>query len=77
MTHQQVKYWNNPLTLWTRVVQLHPDSALGHRNLSTAYLQIGESKSALYHAEKSLQLGGPVAQDVRELREAIERDSQQ
>ncbi|MFT4677567.1 MAG: hypothetical protein ACJAX5_000574 [Patiriisocius sp.] len=54
-TQLQVSYWHNPLTLWTRVVTLHPDSAFGHRNLAAAYLQIDEPQLALQHAEKSLQ----------------------
>ena len=68
MTIQQVTYWNNPLTLWTRVVQLHPDSALGHRNLASAYYSIGEKSTALYHAEESIRLGGPAQGYIEQLR---------
>lgn len=58
-TQLQVSYWHNPLTLWTRVVTLHPDSAFGHRNLAAAYLQINERQLALQHAELSMILGSP------------------
>jgi protein O-mannosyl-transferase len=68
ITVQQVTYWNNPLTLWTRVVQLHPESALGHRNLAGAYNLIGEREIALQHAEESLRLGGPTEAYVKQLR---------
>ena len=70
ITYQQVTYWNNPLVLWSRVIQLYPASALAHRNLASAYYSIGEGTRALEHATRSLQLGGPVDDYLRQLREA-------
>lgn len=67
-TQIQVSYWANPYTLWTRVVSLHPDSAFGHRNLSAAYLAIGDLDNALKHAELSEQLGSPDREYVEEVR---------
>jgi len=72
ITYQQVSYWNNPLSLWSRVIQLHPTSALAHRNLAGAYYSIGEEAKALEHAERSLELGGPAEGYVQQMREAIE-----
>ena len=72
ITYQQVSYWNNPLSLWSRVIQLHPTSALAHRNLAGAYYSIGEGARALEHAERSLQLGGPAEDYVKQMREAVE-----
>jgi len=73
ITHQQVRYWANPLTLWTRVEQMYPDSAFAHRNLAAAYYQVGDIDAALQHAERSLALGGPVEAYVREMRAAAGR----
>ena len=70
ITYQQVTYWNNPIVLWSRVIQLYPASDLAHRNLASAYYSIGEGTMALKHATRSLQLGGPVDEYVRQLREA-------
>jgi hypothetical protein len=67
LTIQQVTYWNNPQALWTRVVQLHPDSSLGHRNLASAYYSIGEKENALRHARKSVRLGGSAEDYVQRL----------
>ncbi len=69
ITRQQVTYWNNPLSLWTRVVQLYPESAYAHRNLAAAWDAVGDTRTALIHAERSLRLGGPVEEYVRTLRE--------
>ncbi len=66
VTHHQVQVWQNPLTLWTRVVQLHPDSAYGHRNLAAVYLSMGETDLALEHAQLGARLGGAPAQQYLE-----------
>ncbi|MBT4161714.1 MAG: hypothetical protein HOE54_10445, partial [Gammaproteobacteria bacterium] len=49
MTQLQVTYWNNPLTLWSRVAQLYPESPFAHRNLAAAYVQLGDPQQALHH----------------------------
>jgi len=59
IAHFQVQVWNNPISLWTRVVQLHPDDPFGHRNLASGYAEIEAWDMALRHAELSVQLGAP------------------
>lgn len=55
----QVKVWNNHQTLWSRVLFIYPDSAFGHRNLAAAYVATKQWDKALWHAERSLELGSP------------------
>ncbi len=70
---QQVTYWNNPLYLWGRVVQLYPTSSLGHRNLAAAYVSIGDQQRALEHALISEHLGGPIDDYLEKLKRSIEQ----
>ena len=73
LTQLQVSYWNNPLSLWSRVTQLYPDSAFGHRNLAAAYVQVADWQLALQHAERSLALGSPDVDYVIRLRSEVQR----
>lgn len=69
----QVRIWHNPVSLWTYTVQRVPDAALAHRNLASALVKVGDLKGALEHAERSLALGGPAEEFVREIRELNEQ----
>lgn len=73
IAHFQVQIWNNPVSLWTRVVQLHPEDPFGHRNLASGYAAIEAWDLALHHAERSLELGSPDKDYVIRLREHIGR----
>ena len=73
LTQLQVSYWNNPLSLWSRVTHLYPDSAFGHRNLAAAYVQVADWQLALQHAERSLALGSPDVDYVIRLRAEVQR----
>tara|TARA_R110002073_G_scaffold4833_7_gene30814 strand:- start:48 stop:1481 length:1434 start_codon:yes stop_codon:yes gene_type:complete len=75
VTQLQVSYWNNPLSLWTRVVTLYPNSAFGHRNLAAAYVQIDDWDMALYHAEQSLLMGSPDRKFVEGVRKRVGGDA--
>ena len=77
MTQLQVSVWSNPLTLWTRVVQLYPASPFGHRNLAASYVQIGDWEAALLHGELSLELGSPDVEYVMRLREEVSKQQGQ
>ncbi|XOV86732.1 MAG: hypothetical protein ACFHX7_17390 [Pseudomonadota bacterium] len=61
LTNLQVEVWRNPLTLWTRVVQLYPEAAMAHRNLAAVYLSMGETDLALEHARLAASQGGEPA----------------
>lgn len=71
IAYQQVGVWHNPLSLWTYTVRLYPESALAHRNLASVFVQLGEYKTALKHAELSLAYGGPASEYVGKLRELV------
>jgi len=76
IAHFQVQVWNNPVSLWTRVVQLHPEDPFGHRNLASGYAEIELWDQALHHAELSLRLGSPDEDYVIRLRnEVMKRQS--
>lgn len=72
----QVQVWNNPVSLWTRVVQLHPDDPFGHRNLASGYAEIEAWDMALFHAQKSIELGSPDQNYLNRLRAHIDNLSQ-
>lgn len=72
VTLVQVNVWSNPLSLWNFVTHRYPDHPFGHRNLSAVYLTMNEWDKALYHGEKSLQLGSPDTQWVIDLRQDYE-----
>ncbi len=72
----QVQIWNNPVSLWTRVVQLHPYDPFGHRNLASGYAEIEAWDMALFHAEKSVELGSPDRDYLIRMRDHIERLNQ-
>lgn len=59
IAHFQVQVWNNPVSLWTRVVQLHPTDPFGHRNLASGYAEMEAWDMALHHAALSVELGSP------------------
>ena len=71
ITIPQVSVWNNPVSLWSRVVALHPDDPYGHRNLASGFVQIGQFQAALHHAEMSLALGSPDKDYVVRLRQYV------
>lgn len=73
ITHLQVGYWNNPLSLWGRVITLYPASPFGHRNLASGYAHIEQWDLALEHGELSLKLGSPDAEYVVRLREKVQQ----
>jgi len=73
ITQLQVTFWNNPLSLWTRVITIDPTSSFGHRNLASSYAGIGEWQLASQHAEASLRFGSPDVEFVLEVREELKR----
>jgi hypothetical protein len=64
LTYIQITFWKSPLTMWTRVIQLYPDAALAHRNLSTAYINLGDYESALSHLMYISSLGWNVDKEL-------------
>ena len=51
LSYQQVKFWSSPLSMWTHVLRVNPDTAIAHRNISTAYYRQGQYTLALEHLE--------------------------
>lgn len=71
VTQVQVMVWRDPLSLWTRVTTLYPESPFGHRNIAAVYQTMGEWELAIEHAERSLVLGSPDHEFVERLRAQV------
>lgn len=55
-TIRQSSYWANDITLWTRVVDIEPESYLPRSNLASAYLSAGDGLAAVPHLEAAIIL---------------------
>jgi len=49
LTHWQLRYWHNSVTLWTRTLQVTHENTIDEVNLGAALLQAGEVGSAMEH----------------------------
>jgi hypothetical protein len=49
LTHWQLRYWHNSVTLWTRTLQVTHENTIDEVNLGAALLQAGEVDSAMEH----------------------------
>jgi tetratricopeptide (TPR) repeat protein len=47
-----------------KVLDLEPDFAVVHNNLAIAYLETGDDASAVWHAERAVELGYEVAPEI-------------
>jgi tetratricopeptide (TPR) repeat protein len=52
----QLHHWRDSRALWQRVVDVSPHSYLGHNNLGTAFLELGDLPGALEHYTKATSL---------------------
>jgi len=55
-TFRQASYWDSPLALWQRGVQVSPDSSIAHVNLADAYIASGYPAEAVHHYRRGLLL---------------------
>lgn len=56
LTAKQTSYWHDSVRIWTRALDLDPDCAFAHYNLSLLLQDRGDLKSALRHAEAAARL---------------------
>lgn len=56
ITHTEVKYWKNSITLFERAIQVTKDNYVAHENLGSAYLEIGNEDKAIFHIHELLKL---------------------
>lgn len=56
MSHQQVKYWKDTLTLFSRAVAVTENNAFAHSNIAGALLTQNKVEEALPHLQKALAL---------------------
>lgn len=55
-TEQQGEYWQTPISLWKRGIQVSPDSSIANVNYADALAGVGELKLAIKHYEIGLQI---------------------
>jgi protein O-mannosyl-transferase len=56
MTHTQVGYWKDSITLFSYALQVNPNNALAHTNLGTALTDAGRLNEAAQHFYRSEEL---------------------
>ncbi len=56
VTVQQQRHWKDSLALYTRLLDVQPDSLLAHANLSEIYLTSGDDRLAVHHIDEALRL---------------------
>ena len=49
VSHRQVGYWNDHVTLWTHVLEVTENNWLAENNLGTALLKMGRPEEAILH----------------------------
>lgn len=51
----QTSHWNNRLTLWSRVLDVYPNTAFAQRNIALAYFDLGANDEAMKHLDKMVE----------------------
>ena len=73
VAHAQTEHWRNSVTLGQRVVDVTPDSYLGHDNLGTALAHAGRDGEAVPHFRESIRLRPDFADPYNNLGLALAR----
>ncbi len=55
LTWQQNGYWHSNMTLWSRAVEVNPESTTALNNLGAAYLVEGERREAIKYFKRAAQ----------------------
>jgi tetratricopeptide (TPR) repeat protein len=57
-TYEKLGRWQDVVTAYQQAVRLNPDDAMAHYNLGSAYLKLGDKKTALaeYRLLKTLDV---------------------
>ncbi len=64
LTFSQASHWQNPLTFWSHVLRIYPDSGIAHRNISVAYQVLGDHERAIGHVTYLALRGWPVGEEL-------------
>lgn len=56
MSHQQVKFWKDTLTLFSRTVAMKENNAFAHSNIAGALLEQNKVEEAMSHLQKAITL---------------------
>jgi len=56
VTRDEIRVWRDPVSLWSRAVEIHPESAIAHGNLAQALEDTGELERALDHYATAVRL---------------------
>ncbi len=65
LSHQQVKIWSGPESLWTHVIRLNPGSAMGHLNYGSHLYEKGRYLDAEREFREALSLNEPYAESYK------------
>ena len=71
LTRHQVRLWESEITLWSRAVQIHPNSATAHHNLGCAMIDRGQVRESIIHFDRALDLEPSAADTNLELGKAL------
>ncbi|MGO9305848.1 MAG: tetratricopeptide repeat protein [Candidatus Korobacteraceae bacterium] len=56
VSHRQVSFWNDHITLWTHVLEVTNDNWVAENNLGTALLKMGRMEDAIPHFRAAVAL---------------------
>ncbi|MGA2904905.1 MAG: tetratricopeptide repeat protein [Candidatus Korobacteraceae bacterium] len=56
VTHHQLAYWNDNVTLWTHAIEASTDNYIAHDNLALLLLDRGQSDDAMKHFHAALAI---------------------
>jgi len=56
VSHRQVSFWNDHITLWTHVLEVTNDNWVAENNLGTALLKMGRMEEAIPHFRAAVAL---------------------
>ena len=62
LTLNQIKIWNNSITLWSYELKRYPDFWLAYYNRANAYTSLGDYRQALKDLDKAIQYNPKFAQ---------------
>jgi len=54
LTHRQIGFWKDNVTLWSRQTRVYPDEATGHNNLGVSLEEAGRHEEALASYDKAV-----------------------
>ena len=56
LTHHQLEYWNDNVTLWTHTIDASTDNYIAHDNLALLLIERGDTDEAMKHFHQALAI---------------------